>query len=123
MFIDPADLNNPAVSGELEMPAHDGITNLMKYALALDPMICGTAGLPTVAQQDGYLALTYRKNKTATDVTYTVQVAEDLTGNAWTPATTVVSQTDQGDHWLVTMRDTVPYAGQAQRFMRLQVEK
>ncbi|MEI6655776.1 MAG: cadherin-like beta sandwich domain-containing protein, partial [Verrucomicrobiota bacterium] len=123
VFIDPADLNNPAVSGELEMPAHDGITNLMKYALALDPMICGTAGLPTVAQQDGYLTLTYRKNKTVTDVTYTVQVADDLTGNAWTPATTVVSQTDQGDHWRVTVRDSVPYAGQARRFMRLQVGK
>ena len=123
VFIDPADLNNPAVSGELEMPAHDGITNLMKYALALDPMICGTAGLPTVAQQDGYLTLTYRKNKTATDVTYTVQVAADLTGNAWTLATTVVSQTDQGDHWRVTVRDSVPYAGQARRFMRLQVGK
>ena len=123
VFTDPADLNDPAISGELETPAHDGVTNLMKYALALDPMICGTAGLPTVAQQDGYLTLTYRKNKTATDVTYTVQAADDLTVNAWAPATSVVSQTDQGDHWLVTVRDTVPYASHPQRFMRLQVVK
>ncbi|MEI6675861.1 MAG: cadherin-like beta sandwich domain-containing protein [Verrucomicrobiota bacterium] len=123
VFTDPADLNDPAISGELETPAHDGITNLMKYALALDPMTCGTDGLPTVAQQDGYLALTYRKNKTATDVTYTVQAADDLTGNSWGPATIVLSQTDEGDHWLVTIRDNVPYAGQSQRFMRLQLSK
>ena len=123
VFTDPADLNDPAISGELETPAHDGITNLMKYALALDPMTCGTDGLPTVAQQDGYLTLTYRKNKTATDVTYTVQAADSLDGETWAPATTVLSQTDQGDHWLVTVRDTVPYAGLARRFMRLQVEK
>jgi hypothetical protein len=122
-FTDPADLSDPAVSGDLATPAHDGITNLMKYALALEPLTCGTGDMPTVAQQDGYLTLTYRKNKTATDVTYTVQAVDDLTGNVWAPATSVVSQTDQGDHWLITVRDTVPYAGQSQRFMRLQVGK
>jgi len=122
-FTDPADLADPAISGDLATPAHDGITNLMKYALALPPLTCGTADLPTSTRQDGYLALTYRKNKTATDVTYTVQAADALTGNAWAPATTVVSQTDGGSYWLVTVRDSVPYAGQSRRFMRLWVVK
>ena len=120
-FTDPADLGDPAVSGELACPAGDGITNLMKHAMALEPMACGTGGMPTASQSEGYLTLTYRKSKTATDVTYTVQAADDLTNNAWTPATSVVSQTDQGDHWLVTVKDIVPYTGQARRFMRLMV--
>ena len=115
--------SDPAISGDLASPAHDGITNLMKYALALPPMTCGTSNLPTMAQQAGYLTLTYRKSKTATDATYTVQAVDDLTANVWAQATSVVSQTDQGDHWLVTVRDTVPYTEQAQRFMRLQVGK
>ena len=126
-FTDPADLADPDISGDLATPAHDGITNLMKYAMALEPMSCGTTGLPGVAEQNGYLTLTYRKNKAATDVTHTVQAADDLTGITWAPATTVLSQTDPtpdgGSYWLVTVRDNVPYAGQARRFMRLQVTK
>jgi hypothetical protein len=122
-FTNPSDANDPSVSGPSATPAHDGITNLMKYAMALDPMICGTRCLPTPSPQGGYLTLTYHKNKTATDVTYTVQASDSLTGNSWNPATTVTSQTDQGTYWLVTVRDTVPSAGHPLRFMRLQVSR
>ena len=120
-FTNPADRNDPAISGEQATPAHDGVTNLMKYALALDPMACGTGGLPSVSRQAGYLTLTYRKNKQATDLTYTVQAADSLNGGNWTPATTVFAQTDEGGYWLVTVQDTVPNAGHPSRFMRLQV--
>jgi hypothetical protein len=41
-FANSSDANNPTVSGPSATPAHDGITNLMKYAMALDPMTCGT---------------------------------------------------------------------------------
>ena len=122
-FTAPGDLNDPAISGEMAMPAHDGITNLMKHALALAPMTCGTADLPTVALQDGYLTLTYRKNKTANDVIYTVQASDSLTANGWSPATTVLSQKDEGDYWLVTVQDTVPQVGHSCRFMCLRVRQ
>jgi hypothetical protein len=96
-------------------------------ALALEPMTCGAPGLPGVAQQDGFLTLTYRKSKTATDLTYTVLAGDNLGGDAWSPATSVVTQTDPtpggGSFWLVTVRDSVPHAGQARRCMRLQVAK
>ena len=122
VFTNPADLNNPAVSSEMATPANDGITNLMKYALALTPMSYGTGGLPTASPQDGYLTLTYRRNKTATDVVYTVQSTDSLI-DIWTPATTVTSQSDQGTYTLVTVRDTVPSSGNPHRFMRLQVSR
>jgi len=126
-FTNQTDLANPAVSGELATPANDGVTNLMKYAMALSPTASATGNLPTTASQAGYLTLTYRQNKTASDVTYTVQAADALTSNAWAPATTVLSQTDPtpggGSYWLVTVRDNVPYATHPQRFMRLQVVK
>lgn len=121
VFTNPADLNDPAVSGELATPANDGITNLMKYALALEPWACGTDSLPTPGSSAGYLTLTYRRNKLATDLTYTVQAGESLTDPAWSPAATVVTQTDEGDYWQVTIRDNVPIAGHPRRFMRLQV--
>jgi len=45
----------------------------------------------------------------------------------WTPALTVLSQTDPtpggGSYWQVTVRDNVPFASHPQRFMRLQVVK
>jgi hypothetical protein len=117
-----SELNDPAFSGDLATPAHDGITNLMKYALGLDPMTSGASSLPTVSEQGGYLTLTYRKNMSATDVTYTVQATDSLADNSWVPATTVLSETDGGSFWLVTVRDNVTYAG-TRRFMRLQVSK
>ena len=105
------------------MPAHDGITNVMKHALALDPMASGTGGLPGASPQGGYLTLTYRKSKQATDVTYTVQSADTLSNPTWLPATTVTGQTDAGGYWQITVRDTVPLAGQPRRFMRLKVKR
>ena len=122
-FSNAADRDDPAVSGEMANPAHDGVTNLMKYALALAPMTSGVNSLPTASLLDGYLALTYRKSKQATDVTYAVQACDSLTDNNWNPATTVASQSDEGSYWLVTVRDNVPYAGIPNRFMLLRVTK
>jgi sulfur carrier protein ThiS len=114
--------NDPSVSGEQVSLAGDGITNLMKYAFALDPKISGVANLPTVATQDGYLKLTYRKNKQATDLVFTVQAGNSLVEANWSTAETVISQTDEGSHWLITARDSETMADHPSRFMRLKVE-
>lgn len=119
-FANQADRDNPAVSGPNASPAGDGITNLMKYALALNPLMYGTSDLPEPAVQAGYLTLTYRKNKQAKDVTYTVEACDSLDGN-WSVTSTVVTQVDIGGYWEVTVRDTVPIAGSPRRFMRLKV--
>jgi alpha-tubulin suppressor-like RCC1 family protein len=127
VFPTDAQRNDPTISGDLATPANDGTSNLMKYALALNPMDSTTGNLPTTSREAGYLTLTYRRSKMASDVTYTVQAADSLTINAWTPAATILSQTDPtpggGSHWLVTVRDNVPYASHPRRFMRLQVVK
>ena len=118
-----AERADPAISGEQASPARDGVSNLMKYALALNPRVSGDADLPGASVQNGYLTLTYRKNKLADDVTYTVQAGDSLTIDSWTTVTSVLSQTDEGSHWLVTVRDSVPQAGHPKRFMRLKVGK
>lgn len=119
----PEELADSAISDELASPAGDGITNLMKYALALDPKKCGLSGLPTTADRDGYLTLTYRKNKLASDVTYTVMAGDTLSVYSWNEAITVISQTDKNDYWLLTVRDNQTQAGHPTRFMRLKVTK
>ena len=56
-------------------------------------------------------------------MTYAVQAGDSLTDENWNPATTVLSQPDEGSYWLVTVRDNVPYAENPHRFMRLLVTK
>jgi alpha-tubulin suppressor-like RCC1 family protein len=122
-FFSLSDQSDPSVSSELAIPAGDGITNLMKYALRLAPLSNGLGGLPTLSSDSGYLTLTYRKNKQATDLSFTVQAGSDLEEDSWDAVTEVVSQSDEGDHWLVTVRDNVLQASQTTRFMRLKVTK
>ena len=55
------------------------------------------------------------------DVIYTVQAADSLDSDNWQPATTVLSLTDEGTYWLLTVRNTVPLAENPHRFLRLQV--
>ncbi len=122
-FATDAQRNDPAISGEMAMPAHDSITNLMKYALALPPLADGSGGTPSASKQGGYLTLTYRQNKSATDITFTVLAGSSLDSSNWNAATTMVSQIDEGDYWRVTMRDNVLLEQNPQRFMCLRVTR
>ena len=54
-------------------------------------------------------------------MSYAVQATDYLDEENWQPATTVLSQTDEGAYWLVTVRDTLPLEQHPHRFMRLQV--
>ncbi|MBN8459804.1 MAG: IPT/TIG domain-containing protein, partial [Verrucomicrobia bacterium] len=117
------ELTDPAISGDQADPARDGIGNLMKYALGLEPKVCGTADLPYPDKDGGYLTLTYRQNKQAADLTFTVESGESLGGGSWLPATTELSRTDEGDYWLVTVQDNTPITNSPHRFMRLKVSR
>ena len=59
-FFSAQEQANPAISGEQANPAGDGITNLTKYALALDPHQNSVTRLPKLTSSGGYLFLTYR---------------------------------------------------------------
>ena len=80
-----AELADPTISGDSADPDQDGITNLMEYTLALNPLSPDANGLPTTSQQGGYLTMTYRLNKQATDVLVVVEASADLTANSWFP--------------------------------------
>ncbi|MBC8128246.1 MAG: hypothetical protein H8M99_13980 [Gloeobacteraceae cyanobacterium ES-bin-144] len=95
----------------------------MKYALAVAPKIDGSKDQLSPGTLDGFLTLTYRKNKAATDVTYIIVISITLVGNNWTTITEVVSASDHGDYWLVTIKDSEPKANHPARFMRLRVVK
>jgi len=73
----------------------DGISNLLEYALNLDPKnpnnLNGNEGggsvIPElVTSETGEVSFLYRKNKSATDLTYLIEQSADLSANSWGPA-------------------------------------
>jgi len=134
-----ADTGDTANTGDFD---HDGIVNLLEYALGLNPTVAsGAAALPTALRGDAHPLLSDRlaisfslPSPNPTDVTYIVQASDDLA--TWTD---VASKTGADDwQWLgggashvvtsgsgsvtVKIGDLVPAdAGHPRRVMRLKV--
>ena len=115
---------SPTVAGDTATPAGDGVPNLIKYALGLNPMVgcSGTSqGMPStqVAASDsnGYLALTF--SGTATGVAYIVEATCNLT-SGWNPLQTWPVGSPPGT---VTVTDTAAISCTPERFIRLRVTR
>ncbi len=78
--------NNAAISGDLADPDGDHIPNLLEYALASDPNTSGTEGNLTAAIVNNQLQLYFRRNISATNLTYIVQTGDTI--GHWTPLMT-----------------------------------
>jgi hypothetical protein len=93
-----AQLADSAVSGPTASPAGDGVPNLLKYALGLDPLVrAAPAALPRLetSPSGDVLTLAYQRARYAPDVSAAVQWSETL--SAWSTAGVVeeiVSRTD-----------------------------
>jgi hypothetical protein len=88
-----AQLADPAISGDAADPAGDGLPNLLKYALGLDPNATEpTPFLPAVS--NGFFTVTYPLSSSAPDVTLGVLWSTNLIG--WVPATNVFQQINVG---------------------------
>lgn len=103
--------------------AHDGLNNLYKYALGLNPTTNynpGASGLPLVfiksVSGTSYLALTF--TGVATDVTYNVQATNDPNGT-WTTIQTFPS--GGAAPGTVTVQDAQSLISTPKRFLRLQM--
>jgi hypothetical protein len=108
----PMDASGPAA--HQADPDADGLANLLEYALALDPLSAGGAGIPACAlnPSTGSLQLTFLRHRA--DMIYTVEASSDLL--TWT-----VIATDPG-----TISPTVPVVVSdptpgPRRFLRLRV--
>lgn len=127
-YFTAAQLDEPAVSGDTADPEGDGISNLMKYALNLDPWTNGFGGLPAgsiiTTGNSKYPAITYTELLLAPDITYTVQVSTDLQtwnfGPAYTKQTSAIDNPG-GETETVTAQSILPLSGTTPQFIRLQV--
>jgi autotransporter-associated beta strand protein len=122
--------DNAGNAADLANPAGDGVVNLIKYALALDPTKASTTGLPTVSNAAGFLKITFNRNPSATDVSYTVVASNDLTtwsaiascaagSFTWSQSGSTVSE----NGGLVTVVDNTPLTTQPRRFLRLIIQR
>ncbi len=111
---------NSGTAADGANPSGDGLPNLLKYALGLNPLVATPSPL-TVDISTGHLRLTVPRNPNATDLTYTVQVNGDLTNAAgWTSTGTTM---DPSPGNLLQVHDDTLVSGAAERFIRLQVSR
>lgn len=120
-----AELSNAAISDDTAAPAGDGISNLMKYALNLEPKIPSINRLPSCGAMavggTNYLTLTYTPTPLASDIIFSVEVTGDL--QTWNSGPGFTSLVDTGTASTVTVRDTTPVSIASKRFIRLKVTK
>lgn len=109
---------NPAISGPGVVLSGDGLTNLLKYALGLDPRVPANAGLPTTGANATHWLYTYTRPVARDDVTYTVQASADLVD--WTSIAVSATKLSTADG-METWRAEVPLTGRPQLFFRLRV--
>ena len=119
-FFSPAELADPLASGADADASGDGVSNLIKYALGLDPTTRTQDGLPAVGMDGGFLTLSFRRLQKAVDLTLVVEVSTDL--GDWQPAATKTMSNDHGDGTeTVTFRANSPITNESRQFMRLKV--
>ncbi len=106
---------SPALRMEAD-PDHDGITNLMEYALDSDPLFPSNEALPTAVRQGDRLTFSFVKDRSKTDIVYHVQTSSDLTH--WTNVSTDIV-TAKGS--LERHRAVFPLTESRSLFMRLLV--
>lgn len=80
MFSDPADLADPAISGPDADPRGEGVSNLLRYALEIDPNLPGRELLPRPEARDDRLFLQFYRDPSRTDIAYIVEASLNLTG-------------------------------------------
>ncbi len=110
----------------------DGVTALMEYGLGAsdalhDPTVLPSGGIGELPDGQGgmaqFLTITYRRNLAADDLTYEVEISDDL--QAWSSdAAHVVflSSVDMGGGIaLVSYRSSTPVGDISRQFMRLRV--
>ena len=119
-FFTVAELADLSISAADVDASGDGIPNLVKYALGLDPKVATQAWLPTVGISDGFLSLSFQRLQKAADLTLVVEVSTDLL--SWDVFATEFSSFDNNDGTEdVLFRSPTALSKQPKQFMRLKV--
>lgn len=111
--------NNPLISDPNACPSGDGVVNLVKYALGLDPNVSSSDGMPILSRDGGSISLSYNKVACATNIVMAVEWSTDLVNWSTAGVTTSILSDDGITQ---EIRSSVP-AGTTSKFLRLSVTK
>jgi hypothetical protein len=113
---------NSGTAADTADPDHDGIINLLEYAFNSDPNAPSPNPISFAVVAD-HLTVTFpRTHPAPTDISYTPQVANDLTSGAWNsgPAYTTQTVTDNGDGTeTVVVTDSTAIGSTSAHFLRI----
>ena len=109
--------SNSGPAADTAVGTSDGMPNLLKYALGLNPLV-PTSSPVTGDISTGYLRLTTPKNPQATDVDFRVEVADEVTAGSWTTNGTTL---DIDTATQLQVHDDMPVTASPRRFIRLSV--
>lgn len=103
-------------------PDGDGLSNLMEYALGLDPVLRSTL-LANAALNAGNLEYIYTRSKTAFTggIQFQVQWSETLEASSWS-GSNVTEQVLSDDGTTQQVKATLPAGSGGRRFVRLRVQ-
>ena len=120
--LDPADQPPPGQRGPGDMPAGDGVANLLKYAFGLLPMEPAADAQPKLVGVEGNLALEFARNPEA-NVSYLLKGSTDL--EDWSEVTIDEENTGPlpGDREFVQMVTDRTVAQEDRYFLRLKVSE
>jgi hypothetical protein len=114
-------VTDPAIVGAPADPDHDGIVNMIEFALHLSPNTSGT--LPITFLKNGeVLEFTYLRRRAALEIAYRVEWTDSLAPAGW--STNGVAETvlaPDTDPQIQSVLVSVPAGSGDQRFLRLQV--
>ncbi len=114
---------NAGNAADTANPTGDGIANLLKYSLGLDPQVAYPQGAAVTTGLDagGHLTMMVTKNALAADVNLAIEVTGNLGDSlAWDASGTTV---DQNTATIFQAHDNTPVSAAQARFIRLKVTR
>ncbi len=120
---------DPELNDALADPDGDGISNLLEFALALNPQQPSLLGLPSVfignaagtlaaPGETGYLTIAVTRNPAATGLQFRVEVTGEM--STWLSDSENIAALEDTTTMLKA-RDKTPVSGEVKRFIRLNV--
>jgi len=108
--------NNSGFAADTYVASGDGLANLIKYGLGLNPLVASPSPI-TFSLAGGYLTMTVPRSSSATGISYFLESTDNLAGG-WSTSSVVI---DVNTSTLFQGHDSNPLSGTSRRFMRLKL--